>query len=228
MTDPTTKERLVITDDWLTKAEVANRLGKSVTAVTRLQNAKKLSPQRDTDGNNRYDPAEVEKLLEEVPLDASSADRREQFAQFELTTVKSIISLVSAPREKIDALQFQIIEDLRAENKELYARLKSQTEEIEASRDNSAERTMAVNLSNSESKIKEMAFHKFLETVQRLLTGGKATGIQFTPKQLEELILTDEFLTEEQKAQAKASIMASATTKSVAQKMAGTEEPVKS
>ena len=195
-----------IGQDWLTKAQVAAKLGKSLAAVVRLQKAGRLHPLVDDDGINRYEPSEVAEIL--ISPAGGSAERKEEAAEFELSAVKAIIDLVRHPREKIDEIQFRIIERQQTRIEQLEARIEAQQREVEQARDNNAERSMALGMSQSETRIKELAMSRMIETVQRLMSGGNASGVQLTPEQLQELIRVEEFLTPEQQKAAKAAIVA--------------------
>lgn len=199
-----------ITDEWPTKTEVANRLGKSLAGVTRLQKAGKLHPHKDEDGCNRYEPAEVQRLLDD-PSEVS-ADRREEFAEYELSTVRALIGLVREPREKIDDLLFKIIERQEIQIGKLLAQIEANRVEVEAARDGAADRTVASNMIQSETRVKELAGTRFIEMLSRLMTNGKQSGVQLTPEQLEQLLIAsaegEPFLTSEQTKAAQATIVA--------------------
>jgi len=197
-----------ITDRWPTKAEVAEQIGKSLAAVTRLQKAGRLTPRTDDSGNNRYDPKEVAKVLAD-PLMRGGNTRSEEFAEYQLDTVRALIGLVKDPRERIDDLQFRIIERQDKIIEKLTDQLEKQRAEVDAARDNTADRTAALNIMNSETRVKELAGMRMVETLSRLMSGGNNSGVQLTPEQLQELVLVEDFLTAEQVKAAKAAIVAS-------------------
>jgi hypothetical protein len=202
------EEEAEITDRWPTKAEVAEQIGKSLAAVTRLQKAGRLTPRVDESGNNRYDPKEVAKVLAD-PLMRGGSTRGEEFAEYQLDTVRALIGLVKDPREKIDELQFRIIERQDKIIEKLTDQLEKQRAEVDAARDNTADRTAALNIMNSETRVKELAGMRMVETLSRLMSGGNNSGVQLTPEQLQELVLVEDFLTVEQVKAAKAAIVAS-------------------
>jgi hypothetical protein len=202
------EEETEITDRWPTKAEVAEQIGKSLAAVTRLQKAGRLTPRVDESGNNRYDPKEVAKVLAD-PLMRGGATRGEEFAEYQLDTVRALIGLVKDPRERIDDLQFRIIERQDKQIQTLLEQLEKQRSEVDAARDNTADRTAALNIMNSETRVKELAGMRMVETLSRLMSGGNNSGVQLTPEQLQELVLVEDFLTVEQVKAAKAAIVAS-------------------
>lgn len=198
-----------ITERWPTKQEVADQIGRSLAAVTRLQKAGRLSPKIDDSGNNRYDPKEVAKVLADPAARGGANTRGEEFAEYQLDTVRALIGLVKDPRERIDDLQFRIIERQDRQIQTLLEQLERQRSEVDAARDNTADRTAALNIMNSETRVKELAGMRMVETLSRLMSGGKNSGIQLTPEQLEELVLVENFLTPEQIKAAKAAIVAS-------------------
>lgn len=205
-----------ITERWPTKQEVADQLGKSLAAVTRLQKAGRLTPRIDDSGNNRYDPKQVAQVLSDPTARGGANTRGEEFAEYQLDTVRALIGLVKDPRERIDDLQFKIIERQDAQIARLLDQLEKQRTEIDAARDNTADRTAALNIMNSETRVKELAGMRMVETLSRLMSGGNNSGVQLTPEQLEELVLVENFLTPEQIKAAKAAIVAKNSKKTAA------------
>lgn len=197
-------------EGFLRRPEAAKILGASLAKMTRLQDKGRLNPV-EKDGVYFYDPQEVHELKRELERESillkTPEGRKEAMAEYQLDTVRSVIGLVKEPREKIDAIQFQIISELRAENKILRDELKASREAVEAAKDQTAERAMAMSMAQSEGRIKETAALRMVETIGKLINGKQ--GVQLTPEQLEQLILAnsdggEKFLTEEQEKQAKA------------------------
>lgn len=195
----------VIIREWMTKAEVAKRINKSLAAVTRLSATGRLNPVSIKDGmgvaQNRYNPDEVQAILADPAMQPTSDDRREVFAEYQLDTVKAVIGLIREPRETIDKLQFEIIAELRKENGELRAEIKTMRADVEAARDNSAERQIGIEMVKNDQAIKKMATERVLVTLGKLISGPD--GVQLTPDQWEELIIANgdgekEFLTPDQ------------------------------
>jgi hypothetical protein len=201
--------------DWLTKQQVADKFGKSLAFVTRLTTKGVLNPVsvRPDDGGvpqNRYDPLEVAEAMADPKLVAqgqSSLDQaKEDLALYQLDTVRAVIGLIREPREKIDALQFEIIAGLRARVKDLEAEVDAGRKAIAAALDQSAERAIAIEMTKNDQAIKKLATERVLNTIGKLISGPD--GLKFTPEQLEELVLAngdgeEQFLTPEQVKQAK-------------------------
>lgn len=201
------------------RPEAAKFLGVSLPKMTRLQDKNRLHPVTE-EGINFYDPDELAELkgeLEREKIQLKTPEgRREAMAEYQLNVVKDVIGLVKEPREKIDAIQFDIIKDLRAENARLTALLAATAKEVEQAKDTTLERNMAMEIAKSESKIKETAAIRMVNTIGALIGGQK--GVQLNADQLEQLILAnadggEPFLTPEQEKQAKA-IVAEAKAKS--------------
>ena len=207
------EDDIEITERWPTKQEVADQIGKSLAAVTRLQKAGRLSPKVDDTGVNRYNPKEVAQVLADPLARGGANTRGEEFAEYQLDTVRALIGLVKDPRERIDDLQFRIIERQDKQIEKLLAQLEAQRVEVDSARDNTADRTAALNIMNSETRVKELAGMRMVETLSRLMSGGNNSGVQLSPEQLEELVLVENFLTPEQVKAAKAAIVASNSKK---------------
>lgn len=194
--------------DWPKRAQVADRLGVTVTSIARFQRDGDLNPLKDEAGAFRFDPAEI------ICLEAKRGGkkyvrdslRKEEMQEWEGEAVKTIVGLINEPRKRIDEIQFDIIKDLRAENLKLRETIEKQWAEVEVARDNTAERTAALTMVHSEARIKELAMTRIIEKAGQFFLGGKggATGVQLTPDQLQQLILAGEFLTPEQELTAKA------------------------
>jgi len=198
----------VVDETWYTKDAVAAQLGKSLAAVTRLQKAGRLSPRIGSDGKNRYNPREVAEVMSDPSAPGRASTRGEEFAEYQLDTVRALIGLVKDPRERIDEIQFRIIERLEKENNMLRDRLEANRVVVEAAQDNNADRQAALNIMNSETRVKELAGMRMIETLSRLISGGKSNGVQLSPEQLEQLIMVGDFLTPEQANAAKAAVVA--------------------
>lgn len=196
-----------VTPEWPTKNEVAKKLGKSLAGITRLTRAGKLNPV-DFEGQNRYDPKEVQECLNDPDINTHASDkRREEFAEIQLSVVRDMISLVKDPRDKIDTLQFQIIADLRTENKELRDKYNKALDDIEAARDKSSEREAALALLKSDQAIKQTAMTRIMTTIGTLINGPE--GVKLSPEQLEQLLIANEeekFFTPEQEKLAKQTV----------------------
>jgi len=204
-------------EDWPKRAQVAKMLEVTETSVIRFEKAGNLNPILDPDGCYRFEPSEV------AVLGASrgkgnmrreaAVTRADELKEWETSTIKSIVGLIEKPREKIDSIQFDIIKDLREENRMLRTKIEGMWAEVEQARDNTAERNMAQGLVMSEARIKELALTRLIEKGGQLLMGfkGMAGGVQLTPEQLEQLLIAakeapgeESFLTPEQETLAKA------------------------
>jgi hypothetical protein len=219
-----------ITERWQTKGEVSAALGKSLAAVTRLQKSGRLNPKVDDNGNNRYDPKEVAEVLADPNAGGRANTRGEEFAEYQLDTVRALIGLVKDPRERIDDIQFKIIDRLMKENEDLHKRLEANRIIVDEAKDNTADRQAALGMMQSETRVKELAGMRMVETLSRLMSGGKQSGVQLSVEQLEELVLVDNFLNDEQLKAAKAAIVAQkskAKTNGNVQVEAKKEEPKK-
>lgn len=194
-----------IGDNWLTKQQVAERLGRSIAAVTRLQAKDLLHPLRDVDGTNRYDPDEVDQVISNI--DVTRSLRKEEYADYELSVVKDVVDLVRVPREKIDDLLFRIIERQEKQIEGMLVQRDKDRAMVDAAKDNAAEREMATDLIKSETRVKEFAVNKFIQTVSSILTNGKSNGVQLSPEQLEALLLEEGFLSAEQQNAAKKAVI---------------------
>lgn len=206
--------------EWPTKAEVAARTGLSTTSIWRLHKAGRLNPKK-VHGVNRYNPEEVSAILADPhsddtpgpPLDPE--ERRDAFAQYELATVRSLLAIVKEPRERIDDILFGIIDRLETKVALLDTKLEGQRKELEEARDGTSERNVAVQMMQSESRVKELAGMRAVDTVARLL-GGSTTGVQLAPQQWLDLLTLDHnvpagekpFLTAEQTKQGQHIVMA--------------------
>jgi len=192
-----------IKENWLSKAECKDELGKSFAAVTRLSKQGKLT-HRIINGLNYYDPASVEavKVDPEVKL-GTNGENAELIALSRMA-----LDLLKGPRTDIDALQFKMLEyqaemimKLSAENEKLRS-------EINQARDTNVERDMAVMMAKTDAEVKKLAGSRMVETISKLAMGWGGNGIKLTPDQLEALIALadseDPFLTPQQTDQAKA------------------------
>lgn len=194
-------------ETWPTKEEVAEAIGKTLTTVTRLMADGSLNPIKDERGRNRFPPAEVAILVQRVAGTTKAIARKEEFKEFELDVIRSIVGLLKDPREKIDSLFLSMIADLRTENARLLAVIASQREDVDAAKDHTSERTMALEMVKSDTRIKELALSKILEKAALIFGGGKMTaaGVMLTADQLEELIMAGgDFFTPDQLNMAKA------------------------
>jgi hypothetical protein len=212
--------QLDITDDWPTKKQIADRAGKSIQWVLRQTKAGKLHPRVDEHGENRYPPDEVATIFNE------KRNRAAEFAEFELDTVRSVIDLVREPRERIDQLFFKLLDRQQIQIEKLEDKLESNRLVVEEAKDNTADREVAKTVVETEAKVKAIAAQRFIETISKLLTRGSENngGVKFTTEQLEELMLTEDFLTAEQKEAAKKAIDSKRAVKKVIE---GTAEVVK-
>lgn len=223
------------TINWLRREQVADLLDCSLPKLTRLQEKKKLKP-RIVEGINYYDPVEVERVREELQKEKDQLltpeGRRQVTESYMLETTRAIIALVRDPRERIDDIQFKIIERQAARIEELEKKLDLAREAVEAAKDSTLERNLAVKQVESEGRIKELAMGRMVETVGKLITGMGKPGVNFTPEQLEELLIANKeepFLTEDQVKQAsqivaqhKAKTNGKATVESVAKTVVDT------
>lgn len=184
----------------------------SLAGLTRLAEKKKLNP-RVIEGVNYYDPTEVAILVEEKAREATALKtpegQKDATQAYLLDTARAMLALVRDPREKIDDIQFKIIERQQVRIEELEKKLDAQREATEKALDHNTERQMAYESLKTEGRIKEMAAGRFVETLKKLVEGwnGNKSGVQFTPEQLEELLLASKdgdqpFLTKEQTADA--------------------------
>jgi len=196
------------TTGWLRRDEVKSRIGKSLSAIQRLQGAGKLNP-LEVEGVYFYDPEEVASVQAEIEKERELLERgpsKGSVDAYMYDTMKSIVNLVKDPREKIDAIQFQIIGQLTKRIEELEAKLDASRVAVEAAKDSTLERNMALEMAKSESRIKEVAAGRMVETIGKLING--APGVALTPEQLEQLVLAnsdgeERFLTPEQEKKAK-------------------------
>lgn len=191
--------------EWLTKDEVAEQLGVTRTTIKRMTDDGVFNPLRDATNRLRFKPSEV-KWAETHR--GGNKKPKEEMAEFELQTVKALLSLVKDPREKIDAILFDMIKDLRVENEKLRGVITAQQADVEAARDGNADREGALAMIKSEAAIKQFALTRIIEKASILFSGGKVGGVQLTPEQLEQLVLAGEFLTPEQENTAKAIVTA--------------------
>lgn len=198
------------TTDWLRREKVAEMLACSLPAITRLQDKRKLKPVV-VDGINFYNPTEVAVLAEERARERdqllTSEGRKQVTEAYMLDTTRAIIALIRDPREKIDDIQFKIIERQASRIVELETKLDAAREAVELAKDATLERNLAVEQVKSESRIKEMATGRVVATLGKLVEGmmGGKGGVTFTPEQLEELLIAhkeEPFLTDEQTKQA--------------------------
>lgn len=200
------------TSGWLRKPEVADKIEKSLAAVTRYTEKGKLHPVT-VEGINYYDPAEVAALAEEIAKEREQLtrlpeSRKDTIDAYVVDTLRSIVGLVKDPREKIDAIQFSIIRDLRERVADLEKKLDESKAAVEAAKDQTLERNLAVKQVESEHRIKELAMGRMVETVGKLITGFGKEGVALTPEQLEQLLTANDdggekFLTPEQEKQAR-------------------------
>jgi len=204
-------------EEWPKRAQVAKMLEVTETSVVRFEKAGNLNPILDPDGCYRFEPAEVAVLAASRGKGnlrrEAAVTRADELKEWETSTIKSIVGLIEKPREKIDAIQFEIIKDLRAENATLRGKIEGMWAEVEQARDNTAERNMAQTMVMSETRIKELALHRLIEKGGQLLMGfkGMSGGVQLTPDQCEQLLVAakeapeeESFLTPEQETLAKA------------------------
>lgn len=206
---------------WYRMPEAAKKIGCSLSAITRMSDKGILTP-HVVDAVNWYDPGEVDAVAAERQANrdklSTPEGRREVLAEFQVTVVKDIIGLLKDPREKIDSILFDMISGLRVRVKELEAELDSSRKAVEEAKDQSLERSLAIKTVESEGRIKELAMSRMVETVGKLINGFGKTGVQFTPDQLQELLLANKdgdepFLTAEQVKAAQAIVDQAAKTK---------------
>lgn len=193
------------TSEWLKREEVAKRLNISLPKLQRLQLKGKVNPVQ-VDHVNHYDPDEVEEVRQELEKERELLERgpsKGSVDAYMYDTMKAIVNLVKDPREKIDAIQFSIIEKLMARIADLEKQLESQRTAVETAKDQSLERNMAMEMAKSEGRIKEIAAGRMVETISKLMSGFGAPKIKFTPEQWEMLLGANKdgeepFLTPEQ------------------------------
>lgn len=207
-------------EGWLTKAEAAEFMGVSVDVINRLARAGRLHPEKDSEGRNKYDPSELNDCkMRDAAIPIRSAERvqtahdmrREQFAEYELSTVKALLGMIDKPREKIDDLLFRTISRLEAENVMLRGELTKGRQQVEEALDTTAERNVAMSLVTNESAVKRIAAERIIGTVASMF--AKGGGVSLTSEQLRELVLVEDFLTPEQKKQAQQAIVAQSPAK---------------
>jgi hypothetical protein len=100
----------------LTRAQVAERIGKSVATVRRLQDGGELNAHRDSRGVHRFDEREVAELVERY----SNGERISAARSETISTRRSRVDGVPSRLGGGDAAE---IVDLRRENAELRGRL---------------------------------------------------------------------------------------------------------
>lgn len=194
--------------DWLTKPAVATRIGKSLAAVTRYQKQGKLTP-KVIEGVNYYDPSEVALVAEEIRKSRDLSYDEQEGDGFALGTMKALVNLIREPRERIDDLQFQMLDRAHKRIEYLEQELDKRKDAIEAAKDQSLERNLAIKQVESENKIKEIAASRLVDTLGKLLTGfgGNKEGVTLTAAQVKELLdahKEEAFFTPEQVKQAEA------------------------
>jgi hypothetical protein len=193
------------TSGWLRREEVKNILGCSMPKIQRLQASDDLTPV-EVDGIYFYDPAEVETVKRELDKKKTLLENgpsKGNVDAYMYETMKAIVNLVKDPREKIDDIQFKIIEKLMARVADLEKQLDAQKAAVEAAKDSTLERNMAIEQVRSEAKIKEMAAGRMVETIGKLVNGWGGNKLNFTPEQWEMLLGANKdgeepFLTPEQ------------------------------
>lgn len=198
---------------WFSIGQACERLGRSPATVQRLAAAGHLDSFLDTSSNGpgkRYfDPDGIMKVLatrEEEQNDKADAGG---FAKYELGVVKSLIEMIRVPREKIDELQFGIIERQEKQIEKLLARQEADRELVETAKNDGADRETAMTMITAETEVKKLAGMRMIETVNRLMQGKGNGGLTLTPEQAHELMLVGDFLTPDQAAAAQRMIASS-------------------
>lgn len=193
---------------WYRRDKVVELLDCSPAKITRLQDKKKLHAVV-VEGINYYDPAEVHSVASELQKEKDQLltpqGRREVTEAYMLETTRAIVALIRDPREKIDDIQFKIIERMSARIEELEKKLDAARQAVEEAKDSTLERNLAIKQVESEGRIKELALGRMVETVGKLITGMGKPGVALTPEQLEELLIANKeepFLTDDQAKQA--------------------------
>lgn len=222
---PTTMSEINVKEEWLRReavvAEIKEAGGSaSLAMLTRLAEKGKLHP-RCIEGVNYYDPQEVALVVEEKVREATSLKspegQREATSAYLLDTSRAMLALIRDPRERIDDIQFKIIDTQQKRIEELEKKLDTQRVATELALDSTLERNLAIEQVKTEGRIKEVAAGRMVETISKLMGGMGKAGVALSPEQLEELLLAnadggEPFLTKEQETQAKA-IVAQAKAK---------------
>lgn len=198
---------------WITCAQMCERVGRSPGTVNRLAVDGHLDSYLDTSshgaGKRYFDPDGATKILATRQEEADDKADTGGFAKYELGVVKSLIEMIRAPREKIDELQFSIIERQEKQIEKLLARQESDRELVESAKNDEADRETAMGMITAETEVKKLAGMRMIETVTRLLQGKSGNGLTLTPEQAHELLIAGEFLTPDQAAAAQRMITAS-------------------
>lgn len=201
-----------IDESWPTREELCETLGRHKSTVIRFESDGRLDGRAlDESGAMRYDPQEVAALEDDrsrVKPKLTRDQRREEFQDYELSTIKQLVDLVKVPRDKIDEMMFRLLGHLEKRNAELEALVSSLRGEIDKARDDNTERDIARQIAGSETKIKEMAANRLMSTLQAIMSGGKSNGLELSPQQLQELLMAGQFFTPEQEKQAKVTVLA--------------------
>lgn len=193
-----------IRENWLSKKDCTEELGKSFAAITRLTKQGKLK-HRIINGLNYYDPETVESVKSDPEVKLGTNGEQSEL----LALSRTALDLLKDPRYKIDDLQFRMLEYQAAQIEKLSAENEKLRAEINQARDTNVERDMAVMMAKTDAEVKKLAGSRMVETISKLVMGWGGNGIKLTPDQLEQLVALqadgdDPFLTPQQTDQAKA------------------------
>lgn len=190
-----------------TRAEIANRLGVSVTSVKRYERAGKLHGLVDAEGTHRFVPAEVDALetwrrsYQAATLDRSDPsevafaeswgpeERQNATTLTDLKMAGRMLGLLATPRESLDRMLLRTIERQAERIEELEAKYTEAVEAREAARDRQHERDIAAKVVERESKVQTEALLRIIAKAEHLIAPGTPFLDSLTSDQLEQLSL---------------------------------------
>jgi DNA-binding transcriptional MerR regulator len=166
------------TDDWMTRSKVAIALKCSVTKVRAYEARDKLHPVSDAGGVWKFDPAEVEKLQDELGIEGANTetDRAVAYARVDLGNSIKLVKLLTDPREKLDIQLFATIDRQAKRIEDLEARLIVAYEKQQAAEDRTGERELATKIALEKEERWTQLFARLMSHGEKLLGG---TGTPF-------------------------------------------------
>lgn len=173
---------------WLTRSEVANELGCSVSKVRTLERKGALTPVVDGEGANRFNPSQIAALRvtmnegrdilmsPRTSLDdedgggSDSADRL-------LSMMSRVLNLVLVPRERVDGLLFRMLERQEKTIERFESKFDQWIEAREAAKDRTHEREVAASVIKSQASRNDEIVKRVFASAERFI--GAKTGTPF-------------------------------------------------
>lgn len=167
---------------WYTRKELAEVLNVTTVQCRHWEKAGRLHAvvREGPEGKNEvlYSPQEVDSLCTERGVQLSPKRQEleaDKYRGLQLNIVHALLNMVSGPREKIDELQFRIIERQEKRIIALEEERDKLVDEIKGIKRHDAETSIIEASEATSNRIKEVAASKIMSLISRLMGGGGDT-----------------------------------------------------